>query len=170
MTILVAYASRNGATSEIANAIARRLTAEGADVTLAEAGTVRDLGGYDAVVLGSAVYMKRWRGEARRLLRRLGRELGDRPLWIFSSGPVGDARRDPSWCEPAAVLAAARKLNLQSHVVFGGRVPIEPRNFVERAMLRDTPPESADLRDWDAIADWARTIAETVTKHRPAVA
>jgi len=48
----------------------------------------------DAVVLGSAVYMRRWRPEARRFLRRFRRELAHRPFWVFSSGPVGDPADD----------------------------------------------------------------------------
>jgi menaquinone-dependent protoporphyrinogen oxidase len=96
---------------------------------------MRDLAPYAGVVLGSAVYVKRWRPAARRLLRRVERELGERPLWIFSSGPVGEAETDPQWCEPANVLARARRMNLRDHVIFGGRVPQDPGNFVERAML-----------------------------------
>lgn len=161
-TVLVAYASKHGATTEIAAAVADELRAHGLTVDLTEAGEVGDLAGYAGVVLGSAVYMKHWRRSARHLVGRLERELGDRPLWIFSSGPVGDAEADPEWCEPAGVLERAEKLNLQGHVVFGGRVPTDPRNFVERAMLKSTPADKQDLRDFDRIGGWASEIAETL--------
>jgi menaquinone-dependent protoporphyrinogen oxidase len=107
------------------------------------------------------VYMKRWRPSARRLLHRLERQLGDRPLWIFSSGPVGDAELDPEWCEPGKMLDRAQRLNLRDHVIFGGRVPQDPGNFVERAMLKNTPAEFRDRRDFDEIRVWARQIAVT---------
>jgi len=110
-------------------------------------------------VLGSAVYMKHWQRPARQFLHRLERDLGDRPLWIFSSGPVGETEVDPNWCEPAKTLRRAQGLSLRDHVIFGGRVPQDPGNFVERAMLRDTPPEVQDRRDFDAIRAWARQIA-----------
>ncbi|MGO9754854.1 MAG: flavodoxin domain-containing protein [Solirubrobacteraceae bacterium] len=57
---------------------------------------MRSLEPYDAVVLGSAVYAKHWRGDARHFLRHLGGELARRPFWVFSSGPVGDPAKDPT--------------------------------------------------------------------------
>ena len=76
-----------------------------------QAGDVRDLEGYDAVVLGSAVYGGRWRRDARRLLRRLPRSLGRRPLWLFSSGPVGESEADPAdrWQHPSWVREALKE-------------------------------------------------------------
>jgi menaquinone-dependent protoporphyrinogen oxidase len=161
--LLVAYASKHGSTGEIAEAIAEELRASGVEADLAEAGKPRDLEAYDGVVLGSAVYMKRWRRGARQFLHRLEHDLGDRPLWIFSSGPVGDAEIDPEWCEPRKMLSRAQRLNLRDHVIFGGRVSRDPHNFIERAMLKDTPPEVQDRRDFDEIRAWARQIAASVT-------
>jgi menaquinone-dependent protoporphyrinogen oxidase len=93
-------------------------------------------------------------------------------LWIFSSGAVGEAEADPEWCEPGSVLKRAARLDLRGHVIFGGRVRQDPRNFVERAMLRDTPVEKQDRRDWDAIRRWPGEIAEALnpTASRPAAA
>ena len=160
----MAYATRHGSTSEIARAIADELCAAGLDVELAEASSVKDLRPYAGVVLGSAVYMKRWQPAARRLMHRLERQLlHERPLWLFSSGPVGDAAAAPEWCEPAGVLKRAARMNLQDHVIFGGRVPQDPHNFVERAMLKNTPSDKQDIRDFDEIRAWAREIAETAT-------
>jgi menaquinone-dependent protoporphyrinogen oxidase len=163
MKILVAYASKHGTTAEISQAIAEELRAHDMEVDVSEAGDVGDLDDYGAVVVGSAVYMKRWRHEASRLLHRLEREWGDRPLWIFSSGPVGDAEVDAGWCEPPRVLHAAGRLNLRGHVIFGGRVPQDPGNFVERAMLRNTPAELQDRRDPEQIRAWAGSIAASLT-------
>lgn len=162
--MLVAYGSKHGATAEIAGAIADELEHCCIAAELADAGTVKDLSRYDGVVVGSAVYMKRWRPEARGLMRRLEHDLGDRPLWMFSSGQVGDAETDPAWCEPAGVLKRAQRMNLRDHVIFGGRVPQDPHNFVERAMLRDTPADRQDRRDFDEIRAWADEIARTIAR------
>jgi menaquinone-dependent protoporphyrinogen oxidase len=57
--VLVAYASKYGATAGIAEAIAATLRQEGLEADARPAQEVRDLGGYRAVVLGSPVYMGR---------------------------------------------------------------------------------------------------------------
>jgi len=163
--VLVAYASKHGATAEIAEAIAQRLQAEGLGADCREAGDVKKLDGYDAVVLGSAVYMKRWRHEARRFLHRHRRELGGLPFWVFSSGYVGDAERSPEWEEPPGVMKTVEELGARAHVVFGGRVPTDG-GFVAHAMAKNTPPESADRRDWEEIGAWASAIAGELRSER----
>ena len=160
MKVLVAYSSKRGGTAGIAEAIADELDRRGLEVDCRDAGAVRDLDGYDAVVLGSGVYAKRWRGDARRFLRRQRKRLASMPFWIFSSGPIGDpAKDDPRWTEPPKVVARAEKLGVREHVVFGGCVPAEPHNLVERSMVENTPPEYRDRRDWEAIRAWAGSIA-----------
>lgn len=171
--VLVAYASKNGSTGEIAEVIAQELRVQGLEVDCREAGTVRDLESYSAVILGSAVYMKRWRRSARSFLRRHRDALAGVPWWMFSSGPVGaptpDDAKAAQWLEPPKIVAEAERLGVREHVVFGGRVPAEPHNFMERAMAKDTPAEFADRRDWDEIAGWAAAIARQL-KERPGVA
>jgi menaquinone-dependent protoporphyrinogen oxidase len=160
--VLVAYASKHGATRDIAEAIASELREAGCAADCLEARDVAGPEGYDAVVLGSATYIKHWRREARHFLRHHRAALAERPLWLFSSGPVGEQEPDPAWTEPHLVLKAAEELGARDHVVFGGRVPADPGNFVERAMARDTPAEFADRRDWDEIGTWARGVADEV--------
>lgn len=161
MTVVVAYASKHGSTAEIAQAVSRGLRDAGVDAECLEAHQVKSLKPYRAVVLGSAVYMKRWRGEARRFLNRHRDELAARPFWIFSSGPVGDPEDDPDpeWIEPRKVVAEAERLGVRGHVVFGGRVPEGEGGFTARAMARNIPNEFHDRRDWDEIDAWARSIA-----------
>ena len=160
--VLVTYASKNGSTAEIAEAIADEFLALGVDTELAEVTTVRELSPYSTVVLGSAVYMAHWRPEARRFLKRHRKELSERDVWLFSSGPVGEQKpgEDPErWTVPKFVREMAPKIGAREHVVFGGRVPAEPSNFIERALVRETPEELSDLRDWHEIRHWAHGIA-----------
>jgi menaquinone-dependent protoporphyrinogen oxidase len=160
--ILVAYASKHGATAEIAEAVADELRKADHEVDCSSAGDVGDVRTYDAVVVGSAVYMKRWRPEARHLLKRNSKALAERPLWIFSSGPCGE-KPDSSWSEPPGIIKQADRLDVRAHTVFGGRLPVEPRNFMERAMVQNCPPEHRDLRDWDEIRAWARDIGNALS-------
>jgi menaquinone-dependent protoporphyrinogen oxidase len=89
MLVLVAYASRHGATQGIAERIADRLCKAGLEAEARSVSDVREVGGYDAVVVGSAAYMYRWLGEATRFVRHNRAGLAARPVWLFSSGPLG---------------------------------------------------------------------------------
>jgi menaquinone-dependent protoporphyrinogen oxidase len=147
--VLVSFASKHGATAEIADTIAETLCECGIDVDCVEARDVESLDGYDAVVLGSAVYFGRWRREARHFLHHFADTLAARPLWVFSSGPVGDqSEKDSKWLEPARMMAEVEGLGAREHVVFGGR-----------STSKAVPEPLRDLRDWDEIRDWARRIA-----------
>lgn len=167
MTVLVAYSSKRGSTAEIAETLAATLRREGLGVCLEQAEEVRSLEPYDAVVLGSAVYMKRWRGDARHFLKKHRKALRQMPFWVFSSGPVGDPANDnPDWTEPPKLAEKVEELGGRDHVVFGGRVPAEPRGMMEKAMAEGIPEQFRDRRDWDEIRGWATQIARQLVPVR----
>jgi menaquinone-dependent protoporphyrinogen oxidase len=89
MRVLVAYASKSGFTKGIAEFVGEKLRARGIEAEVRDVGTVRVAGEYDAFVIGSAVYMFHWIKEAKEFLARNKALLAARPVWIFSSGPVG---------------------------------------------------------------------------------
>lgn len=167
MTVLVAYASKHGSTEEIAEAIVRELRSHGLDVDLRHADDLDDadaLDGYDAVVLGSAVYFDRWQKDAIDVLKRFERELGERPTWLFSAGPTGgdpDATAkvigllaEPKPFPPGEAGKRAQHIAIRGHRLFGGRIEeAEMRGLLERWMPR------GDWRDFDAIRGWADAIA-----------
>lgn len=163
MRVLVAYSSKRGSTTEIAETVAATLRREGLKVCLEEAGGVRSLDSYDAVVLGSAVYMKRWRGDARHFLKKHRKALRQMPFWVFSSGPIGDPANDnPDWMEPPKLGEKVEEMRGRGHVVFGGCLPAEPKGFMEKAMVEGTPQEHRDRRDWARIREWAHEIAASL--------
>ncbi len=167
MTVLVAYSSKRGSTAEIAETLAATLRREGLGVCLEPAEGVRSLEPYEAVVLGSAVYMKRWRGEAKHFLKKHRKALRQMPFWVFSSGPVGDPANDnPDWIEPPKLAEKVEELGGREHVVFGGRVPLEPRGVMEKAMAEGIPEKFRDRRDWDEIRAWAQQIAHQLVPIR----
>jgi menaquinone-dependent protoporphyrinogen oxidase len=160
MTVLVAYASKRGSTTEIAETVAATLRRGGFEVSLKSVEDVGELDSYDAVVVGSAVYTKRWRGDARRFLKKNRKTLRKMPFWVFSSGPVGDPADDnPDWMESPRFIAKLEEMGVREHVVFGGRVPAEPHGFMEKAMVEGTPAEYRDRRDWDQIRSWTEGVA-----------
>ena len=158
--VLVAYGSKHGATAEIAEALGMALRVAGLEVDVQRARRVRSPASYRAVVLGSALYVGRWRREAMRLLRRA--ELRECDVWLFSSGPVGADEGDPKererWTTPKRVQEMAADLGAHEHVVFGGMVA-EDAGFIRKRMARKIPAELRDRRDWHEIEAWARSIA-----------
>lgn len=171
--VLVAYASKHGSTAALAEAVAKGLEEHGLAVDLLEARRVRSVEPYRAVVVGSAVYMGRWRPEAKRLLRRHRRALAERDLWLFSSGPVGEQPADlddpkaERWLRPPKIKALGEDLGAHDHTVFGGSVG-EDGGFMRRKMAQSTPDEFKDLRDWDEVRAWAGKVAEALTGARSA--
>jgi menaquinone-dependent protoporphyrinogen oxidase len=172
MKVLVAVASRHGATDEIAREIAVRLRDElsavdpRAAVEARPVAQVDSLAGYDAVVLGSAVYLGRWLGPARKFARQHAAALAAMPVWLFSSGPVGDPP-EPDQLGPvpdASEIAAAA--GAREHRSFVGR--LEPRGlgFAERVVIRAVHATEGDFRDWAAIREWAQAIGEQLISER----
>jgi menaquinone-dependent protoporphyrinogen oxidase len=120
MRVLVAHASKRGATANIADAIAERLRAAGHDVEAHPAQDVTTVEGFDAVVLGSAVYAGSWRKEAVELAERHGDQFARVPLWLFSSGPLGEDVDDNEE-QPKRLPSTASHSRPGTHRVFLGR-------------------------------------------------
>jgi len=88
MRVLIAYASRYGTTKGIAERIAATLRLQGLDAIVEAVGKAGDPAGYDAVVIGSAAYFFRWMKDAKSFVLRYAGPLANRPVWLFSSGPL----------------------------------------------------------------------------------
>jgi menaquinone-dependent protoporphyrinogen oxidase len=94
--ILVAYATKNGSTREVAEAITAALLERGCEVNLRPAGQIRDsVVGSDLIVLGAPIYSGRWHGDAHRFLKRHRRELLQIPIAVYGMGPRDD--NDDAW-------------------------------------------------------------------------
>lgn len=157
--VLVAYASKMGSTREIALAVGAELRGRGLLVDVSNVVEVTSLEGYDAVVLGSAVYMGRWRPEAVRFLKRYGTELAGRSVWLFESGWVGK-RPDALVATTRARRAAERAGAAAAPAVFGGRLdPALASGWLDRGLARRVP---GDERDFDEIRSWAGTVADSI--------
>lgn len=161
MRILVAVATRHGATREIAETIATTaaaaLTGAGVRpvVEVRDASRVTSVGGFDAVVLGSAVYLGRWLDVATKFADAFEEELRRVPVWVFSSGPAGE--RDHAAGEPAGAAVATR-LGARGHRLFGGKIDRHALHLAERAMVAALRVEDGDHRDWPSIRAWGREI------------
>ncbi|TCC26619.1 flavodoxin domain-containing protein [Kribbella speibonae] len=157
MNILVAYGSKNGSTAGIADMIVAALQAEGLVAQARPAADVRAVDGYDAVVLGGALYAGRWHRDARAFARRHTKALLGRPVWLFSSGPLDDSADIGEVPPVGQVVKVIERLGAVEHVTFGGRLTEEAGGFIAKAMVRNGT--GGDFRNQERIADWAHTIA-----------
>ncbi|HEU5355105.1 MAG TPA: flavodoxin domain-containing protein [Actinocrinis sp.] len=159
MKVLVCAASKHGATAQIGEAIADALNENGIHAALRAPQQIADLQGYDALVLGSGVYMGRWLPDARRLVERISGQLNGRPVWLFSSGPIGDPARQNSRppVNASAIIAATAA---REHRVFSGRMERAQLGIVHRAIMSAMHIADGDDRDWAEIAAWGKQIAE----------
>jgi menaquinone-dependent protoporphyrinogen oxidase len=160
VTVLVTAASKHGATAEIAEAIARGLARNGVAAEHLPVHDVRAVEHYSAVVLGSAVYAGHWLREAKALVEQHAETLRQRPVWIFSSGPIGDPPKPEEL--PVDVVAILSATGAREHRLFCGRLDRQLLGFAERAMVRAVRAAEGDYRDWKAIEEWARGIAVLV--------
>ncbi len=164
--VLVSAASRHGSTTEIAAAIRDELLHRGLDAVAIPPAEVADVTGYDAVVIGSAVYTGHWQQPAKDLVTRCREGLATRPVWLFSSGPVGDPagrfarsmNTDPVDLAPIRTATGAR-----DHRIFAGKLDAGKLGPVQRASLLFFPGMKGDFRDWTAIREWADGIAAQLT-------
>lgn len=157
-TVLVAAASRHGSTDELARAIASVIAGHGLRVDVRRLADVDTVMPYDALVLGSAVYMGSWLEDARQFLEEHGEAIRTRPTWLFSSGPVGEAM---AAFDGSALVAAT---GARDHHLFGGRLVRASLGPGERVIARLVRARDGDHRDWATATAWATAIARTLTE------
>ncbi len=169
--ILVTYASKYGATREIAEKICEVLRQTGLQVDVLPVDGIRDLKSYEAVVLGSAIYIGKWQKEAATFLQANEKTLAERPVWLFSSGPTGEG--DPVELVeggrlPAALQPVADRIQPRDVAVFHGNINTDKINFIEKWAVKSLVKKPfGDFRDWAAIASWATSIADTLKEVEP---
>ena len=164
--ILIAYASKHHSTAEIAEKIGEILGRSGGrSVDIFPADTVTDVSVYDAVILGSAVYMGQWQPGAAAFLNKFEAELARRPTWLFSSGPTAEG--DPvaalkGWRFPEALQPVADRVHPRDIAVFGGRLNPSQLSLFERFISKIVKSPVGDFRDWTMIRSWATGISQAV--------
>lgn len=164
MHVLVTVASRHGSTFDIATMIGAELERFGIEVTVAPPEMIDSVDEYDAVILGSAVYIGRWLESARDFVERMAASLAGRPVWLFSSGPVGEPLKPHE--EAADVAPIAALVNARAHHVFSGRVDPDTLGIGERAILSLVRAQSGDFRRWEDVRAWSASVAsELANRH-----
>jgi menaquinone-dependent protoporphyrinogen oxidase len=113
--------------------------------------------------------MGHWQKEAAEFVRRNRAVLAGRPVWLFSSGPLGTEPADAQGrdltvaAEPRELAEVTEAIHPRGHRVFFGALDPGRLGLGERALrklsaARAIMPEG-DFRDWAQIEAWARGIA-----------
>ncbi|HEY2466859.1 MAG TPA: flavodoxin domain-containing protein [Terracidiphilus sp.] len=167
--ILIAYCTRSGSTAEVAREMGRAVTDAGAVVSVKPMAEVQSIAYGQAVVLGGALYVGRFAGEAHRFIARFEQELGNGHPWIFVLGPTENDPKQFRVAEEQArkELAKFPWLHPVDVRVFGGKFDPKtlklpfPFNLVMKFPGNPMSRVPAtDIRDWDWIRSWAKAIVE----------
>ncbi|MGO9318061.1 MAG: flavodoxin domain-containing protein [Terracidiphilus sp.] len=174
MRVLVAYASRYGATQGIAERIAATFRLQGVEATVESVLQAGDPAGYDAAVIGSAIYMLHWMKQATKFVRRNSKALANRPVWLFSSGPLGAKAQDAQGrdlceiLEPKEIAEFKGTVKPREHKVFFGGMEPAKLGFWHRLIYKVPANRDGaifpqgDFRNWAAIDAWAGSIAQAL--------
>jgi menaquinone-dependent protoporphyrinogen oxidase len=170
MRVLICVASRHRATEDLGTRLAAELKARlaGAELSLhidvREAHQRIDVGNYGAAVVGSALYLGKWLPAARNFVAVNAEQLRAMPVWLFSSGPLGEPPTPAG--EPEGIAELIRATVAREHRLFPGRLDKDALTFGERAIVRAVHAPYGDFRDWDALATWAASIADQLVAER----
>jgi menaquinone-dependent protoporphyrinogen oxidase len=160
-TILVAYATKYGATAEIANKISSVLEKNGLEAEAKDINTLTDLEDFKAIVIGSAVYYGKWRKEAVRFVVDNSKKLAEKKVWIFSCGPTGEGEPlelTKGWRVPTKIEAFADEIEPKDIALFHGKIEPSEVNGFEKWIIKRVKAPVGDYRNWKAITDWTHEI------------
>ncbi|NUO41543.1 MAG: flavodoxin [Streptomyces sp.] len=156
--VLVAYGTTNGSTAQIAETVAEVLNKAGLHAWARPAPSVASVAEYDAVVVGGGLYAGRWHRHARHFVRRHRRALAEKPLWLFSSGPLDASAGEKDIPPVPGVRRAMTRLDARGHVTFGGCLLEGARGRFAQMIVRNG--KGGDFRDFALIEEWAQGIAD----------
>jgi menaquinone-dependent protoporphyrinogen oxidase len=163
--ILVCYSTRYGSTGEIAGMIGEELDLTGYKVTVSPISEVKNPGAYDAVVIGSPLYMGKWLAEARDFVSRFRHPLNERPVAVFSVGYSLKDRTMTHFRSGEDALDAIRIfINPISTGFFPGRVDPDLMSPADKEMIRLGSVTPGDFREDALVRSWAKTLAGSLSK------
>lgn len=161
MYILIAAASKHGSTHEIAAAIGEELRRAGHTVDVYNAKEAPSAAPYDAALIGSAVYAGSWLPEARSYVADNETALAGKPVWLFTSGPLGAENPQPVG-DPTQLPELLAESGARGHQIFVGKLEKDSLGFAEKLIVKAVKAPYGDFRDWQAIRGWAAGIAEAL--------
>lgn len=163
--VLVAFASRKGATIEVADRIAEQLRHRGVPTYCLPVEEATEVDRFAAIVLGCPVYNQSWPQEGREFLQRNIETLRATPTWLFSVGSFGDDKRLIGRTvrrEPKGIDDLRERVRAEDYRVFAGVVEPSQWPWFGRMFFRALGGRFGDNRNWAEIERWSDSIADAL--------
>jgi menaquinone-dependent protoporphyrinogen oxidase len=157
--ILVSYATRAGATVEVAAAIGESLSPRGFTVEVKPMKENPNPADYQAVILGSAIRMGGWLPEAVDFIKRNQQALIKIPTALFTVHMLNTGDDETSRINRLAYLNLVRPfLDNVEEIYFAGKMDFSRLSFLDRFVAGMVKAVETDQRDWDKIRSWSPAI------------
>ncbi len=158
--VLVTYASKYGSTGGVADAIGKELCSQGAAADVVFIKNAMNVGSYQGVVIGSAIYMGKWMSEATDFVKKNRDALSRVPVAYFLacmtlSQPTEKKQAEVlTYMDP--ILKAVPEIRPVGIGTFAGALDYNNLSFLNKTILKSKGTPEGDFRDWNAIRAWAR--------------
>ncbi len=158
--VLVTYASKYGSTGGVADAIGKELCGKGLAADVALISNAGDLGLYQGVVVGSAIYRGKWMPEATAFVEKNRGILSRMPVAYFLvcmtlARPTEKTRAEAlSYMNPT--MEAVPEIRPVGIGTFAGALDYSKLSWLNKKILKAKGTPEGDFRDWNSIRAWAR--------------
>jgi menaquinone-dependent protoporphyrinogen oxidase len=158
--VLVTYASKYGSTGGVADAIGKELCSKDVATDVVLIKNASNVGSYQGVVIGSAIYMGKWMSEAVDFVKKNKDKLRQMPVAYFLvcmtlSQPTEKNRAEVmSYMDP--ILKAVPEIKPVGIGTFAGALDYKNLSWLNKKILKSKGTPEGDFRDWNAIRTWAR--------------
>ncbi len=159
--VLVAYGSKRGGTQGIAIILGESLRATGLTVDVRACDQVHDVSAYDAIVVGGSIYAGHWHRAARHFVKEYRNDLLERPVWLFSSGPLDDSADNGTLAPEKQVAGYVSRVDARGHMTFGGYLSETAKGVIAKRMSKSM---AGDWRNKDQIKAWGKLIAQELAQ------
>ncbi len=161
--VLVTYATKYGTTREIAEEIAAALTGAGLDTDIIPVMEVGIIDAYDAVVIGSPLYMGKILVEAREFCKQYKPYLEGKWIAFFVSGIAVCKGENNNEAMLEAIDAMSEYVKIEEKGTFGGRLSMDRLSESDMQLATIAGAPEGDFLDMENVRAWAKEIGRKIT-------